>query len=173
MADPLWGESEIDLTETRSQADAGAAIRLALKRLSPVLTSQSVQADVAAPSGLLVQMRAAALADLLEELLASAVHSAPASRMLLTAAAQGDHVEIGITDDMPGADLSVRTASLRGLMARVAMQGGILDVGVRCTEGTTITLRLAALNRARQSETDVLLPEAAREKTSANPVDAS
>jgi glucose-6-phosphate-specific signal transduction histidine kinase len=108
------------------------------------MASQSVQADIAVPFGLSVRMRSAALADLLEDLLAAAIHSAPASRLLMTAATHGDYVHIGITDDMPGADPAVRQGSVRGLMERVALRGGALDINVRVNEGTTMTLRLAA-----------------------------
>jgi glucose-6-phosphate-specific signal transduction histidine kinase len=89
-------------------------------------------------------MRGAALADLLEEMLGVAIHAAPASRILLTAVEQGEHVAISITDDIPNADPGVRRAGVRGLMERVALRGGALDVIVRPDEGTTMTLRLAA-----------------------------
>jgi hypothetical protein len=46
---------------------------------------------------------------------------------------------------MPGADAAVRRAGVRGLMERVAMRGGALDVDVRPAEGTTMTLRLPAV----------------------------
>jgi hypothetical protein len=143
--DPLWNEADIDPSESKPQADAGAALRLALKRLAPVMANRSVQADVAASFGLLVRMRAAALADLLEEMLAAAVHAAPASRILLTAGAQGGSIAICITDDIPNADPHVRKACVRGLMERVAMRGGALDVHVRPDEGTTMTLRLSSV----------------------------
>jgi hypothetical protein len=141
--DPLWSEADAELPET--QADVGAALRTALKRLTPTMASQFVQADIAAPAGLLVRMRGTALSDLLEELIASVIRSAPASRILLTAAAHGERIYIGITDDMPGADAAVRRAGVRGLMERVAMRGGALDVDVRPAEGTTMTLRLPAV----------------------------
>jgi hypothetical protein len=142
--DSPWGETEIDTRASPVQADVGAAMRLALKRLAPVMARQSVQAEIATPSGLPVRMRGAALADLLEELLTAAIHSAPASRLLLTASTQGDRIHVGITDDIPGANAAMRLGSLRGLMERVAMCGAALDVNVRPTEGTTMTLRLAA-----------------------------
>jgi hypothetical protein len=160
--DPLWGESEIDLSETKSQADASAALRLALKRLAPVMASQSIQAEVAAPAGLMVRMRGAALADLLEEMLSAAIRAAPASRILLTAAPQGERVCICITDDIPNADPNFRRAGVRGLMERVAMRGGALDVDVRPAEGTTMTLRLGAVSEDRQ---DRALPEPAKGTT--------
>ncbi len=143
--DPLWGDAEIDINETDSHADVGGAIRLALKRLAPVMAHQSVRAEVAAPSGLVGRIRGGALTDLLEELLAATIRSAPASRLLLTAATLGDRICVSITDDMPGSDQAVRMASLRGLMERVALRGGALEVDVRPTEGTTIILRLAAV----------------------------
>ena len=142
--DPLWPDAGIDLSADKPETDAAAAIRLVMKRLGPLLKTLSVEAEVAAPPGLLVRMRSATLVDLLEELLGSVTHNAPASRILLTAAQRGDHVEIGLTDDMPGADPAMRQAMLRGQMERVALRGGTLDVEVRPAEGTTITLRLAA-----------------------------
>jgi signal transduction histidine kinase len=140
----LGNEAEIDPSETRPQADAGAALRLALKRLAPLMANLSVQADVAASFGLMVRMRGAALADLLEEMLAAVIHAAPVSRILLTAAAHGGNVSISITDDVPNADQDLRRAGVRGLMERVAMRGGALDVDVLPDEGTTMTLRLSA-----------------------------
>ena len=142
--DPLWDEPEADLSESPLQADAGAALRLALKRLGPVMANRSIQAEIAAAFGLRVRMRGAALADLLEEMLSAAIHAAPASRVLLTAVTQGERVVISITDDMPNGDADVRRACVRGLMERVALRGGSLDVDVRPQEGTTMTLRLAA-----------------------------
>jgi hypothetical protein len=143
--DPLWGEEDIDINASRDDADVGAAMRLALKRLAPLLASQSVLAEVAITSGLSVRMRGAPLVDLLEELLTAAIQSAPASRLLLTAARHGDRVYVGITDDMPGVDSAARLGSVRGLKERVALRGGALDVNVRPAEGTTMTLRLAAV----------------------------
>ncbi len=143
--DPLWGDADIDINEIDSDADVGGAIRLALKRLAPVMAHQSVRAEVAAPSGLVGRIRGGALTDMLEELLAVTMRSAPASRLLLTAVTLGDRICIGITDDMPGSDQAARMASLRGLMERVAMGGGALEVDVRPAEGTTIILRLAAV----------------------------
>jgi hypothetical protein len=148
--DPLWGDPEIDAGASESPADVGAAIRLALKRMAPVITAQSVKVDVAAPSGLLGRMRGAALADLLEELLTAAIHGAPAGRLLLTAAAHGDRIHVGVTDDVPGADPAVRAAGIRGMKDRVALRGGSLDINVRPAEGTTVTLRFAAADKAWQ-----------------------
>jgi hypothetical protein len=142
--DPLWDEAEADLSDSPLHADAGAALRLALKRLGPVIASRSVQAEVAAAFGLRVRMRGGALADLLEEMLGAVIHAAPASRVLLTAVLQGERVVISITDDQPNADLDVRRASVRSLMERVALRGGSLDIDVRPHEGTTMTLRLGA-----------------------------
>jgi hypothetical protein len=160
--DPLWGECEIGLDASDSQTDVGAAIRLVLKRLAPVMVSQSVHAEIAVPSGLLVRMRAAVLTDLLEELLAAAIDGAPASRLLMTGSTHGDRIHVGITDDMAGADLAVRVGSVRSVMERVAMRGGVLDVKVRPTEGTTMTLRLTAATKERQGHEEQLLPEPAR-----------
>ena len=152
--DPLWGETENDIDGSEAQADVGAAIRLVLKRLAPVMATQSVQAEVAASSGLLVRMRGAALVELLEEMLIAAIHGAPAGRLLLTAATRGDGIDVGITDDMPGADPAVRLGTVRSLTERVAMRGGVLDVNVRPAEGTTMTLRLAAATEASQVPED-------------------
>ncbi len=142
--DPLWGTAAGDASYNQTQTDADQAVRLALKRMAPLLRSHSIQADIAIAPGLLVRMRLEALADLIEELLAASVHAAPASRLLLTASLQGDHVEISTTDDVPGADREVRTSRVRGLMQQVSIRGGSLHVAVRPAEGTTITLRLAA-----------------------------
>ncbi len=142
--DPLWDESEIDPIESQLHADAAAALRLALKRLAPVMATRFVQAEVAAGFGLRVRMRGAALADLLEEMLGAVIHAAPASRILLTAVEHGGHVAISMTDDIPNADVDVRRAGVRGLMERVALRGGLLDVTARPDEGTTMTLRLGA-----------------------------
>jgi hypothetical protein len=160
--DPLWGDTEIDVDSP--QADIAAAVRLALKRLAPVMANQSVQAEVAAQSGLRVRMRGAALTDLLEELLTASIHGAPASRLLLTATTRGDRVYVAVTDDMPNADPAVRLGSVRGLIERIALRGGALDVAVRPAEGTTMTLRLAAATTEEREDTMALLaPEPARE----------
>jgi len=142
--DPLWNEAEPEINASGTFADVSVAIRLALKRLAPVMVSRSVQAEIACPPGLLVQMRSAAFADLVEELLSAAIHDAPASRLLLTATAYGEHIHVTITDDMPGADPASRTGRVRGLIERVALRGGALSVNVRPAEGTSMTLRLAA-----------------------------
>jgi hypothetical protein len=144
--DPLWGEEDVgQLNNADTNADVNASIRLVLKRLAPVMASQAVQADIASPSGLHVRMKSAMLTDILEELLAAAIHAAPASRLLMTATSHGDRVHISITDDMPSADPAVRQGRIRGVIERVAMRGGSLDVNVRPSEGTTMTLRLAAV----------------------------
>ena len=142
--DPIAGDGDIH----DARADVGAAMRVALKRLAPVMTNQSVQADIAAPAGLPVRMRSGALTDLLEEMLAAAIHGAPASRLLLTAATHGNRIDVGISDDMPGADATARLASVSGLMQRIARRGGTLEVKVRPAEGTTMTLRLTAAAEA-------------------------
>jgi hypothetical protein len=144
-ADPLWENTEGDQAALLSQADIGVALRLAIKRLSPVMTNKSVQADIAVPPALLVRMHPPILADLLEELLTAAIHGAPASRLLLTAATHGERTYVTVTDDMPGADLMVRKASVRGLSERMALRGGVLDVDVTPMEGTSMTLRFAAV----------------------------
>jgi hypothetical protein len=123
--------------------DVSAAIYLALARLSAVIASQSVKIDVAVRPGLKVGLRGAALADTLEELLAAALQAAPACRMLLTAAADGDRIDINVTDDMPGGDPAVRLGRIKTLKQRVAMRGDSLTVHVSPKEGTTMTLRLA------------------------------
>ena len=85
--------------------------------------------------------------ELLEEMLTAVVHAAPVSRILLTAAADGANISISMSDDIPNADQEVRRASVRGLMKRVAMRGGALDVDVQPGEGTTMTLRLSCEDR--------------------------
>jgi signal transduction histidine kinase len=147
---PFRKEAEIDLSETKPQADAGAALRLALKRLTPLMSNLSVQADIAASFGLMVRMRGAALVELLEEMLTVVVHAAPVSRILLTAAADGANISISMSDDIPNADQDLRRASVRGLTRRVAMGGGALAVDVRPGEGTTMTLRLSSVCEDRE-----------------------
>ena len=163
--DPLWGDPEIDISGSEPRTDVGGAIRLALKRLAPIMAGQSVQVDVAVPFGLQGRMRPAMLADILEELLAAAIHGAPGSRLLLTAATHGDRIYIGITDDMPGADPTLRMAGVRGLMERVALRGGSLDIDVRPNEGTTMTLRLAIAAEERPEWKNRPLPEPALQAT--------
>ncbi len=162
--DPLWDSAIGDVSQNQTRSDADRAVRLALKRIMPLLRSHSVQADIAVAPGLLVRMRMEALAELIEELLAAAVHAAPASRLLLTASMRGDHVEISTIDDVPGADSETRTASVRGLIQRVSIRGGSLHVMVRPDEGTTMTLRLAAGSERRASR------DAVREAGSTAPV---
>jgi hypothetical protein len=163
--DPLWGDPEIDINASDARTDVGGAARLALKRLAPLMASQAVQVDVAAPSGLLGRMRGAILADLLEELLTAAIRGAPDSRLLLTVAPHGDRIYVGVTDDKPGGDPEVRASAVRGLMERVAMRGGSLDIDVRPAEGTTMTLRLAAAAEARQEIRDGAPPAPAKGAT--------
>ena len=153
-AQALWDHPASDLTA--SQADVGIAIGLAMKRLASVMANHAVQTEVAVPPGLLIRMRAPLLADLLEELLTAAIHAAPASRLLLTAVHRGDRIYVTVTDDMPGADPVVRTGSVRGLTERVAMRGGALDIDVSPMEGTSITLRFAAILPGQQDKTCVL-----------------
>ncbi len=123
--------------------DVSAAVYMALARLSSVIASQSVKIDVAVRPGLKVLMRPASLVDTIEELLAAAVQFAPASRMLLTAVADGDRVQINVTDDMPCGDAVARLGRIRTLTERVAMRGDSLVLDVRPQEGTTMSLRLA------------------------------
>ncbi len=143
--DPFRRDAGIAPSETK--ADAGAALRLALKRLAPLMANLSVQADIAASFGLMVRMQRAALVELLEEMLTAVVHAAPVSRILLTAAADGPNISISMSDDIPNADQDVRRAGVRSLMKRVAMRGGALDVDVHPGEGTTMTLRLSCEDR--------------------------
>ena len=143
-ADPLWGEEEGGTGVTEAQGDVGSAIRVVLKRLGPIMASQSVQVEIACSPGMMVRMTSPALVELLEELLAASIHCAPTSRILMTATARGDCIYVGVTDDMPGGDHALRLGSIRGLIQRVAARGGALDINVRPTEGTTLTLRLAA-----------------------------
>ncbi len=126
-----------------SSDDVSCAVYLALARLAAVIASYSVKIDVAVRPGLRVRMRASALADTLEELLAAALQAAPASRMLLTAVADGDRVQINLIDDMPGGDLVTRLGRIRTLTERVAMRGDSLVIDVRPKEGTIMTLRVA------------------------------
>jgi hypothetical protein len=123
--------------------DVSAAIYLALARLSAVVARQSVTIDVAVHPGLKVAMRAALLADTLEKILVVALQAAPASRMLLTAVAEGDRIVVTVMDDMPCGDAAVRSGRIRSLKQWVAMHGDTLDVDVRVKEGSTMTLRLA------------------------------
>lgn len=139
--------SPIEPVQTGRQplGDAAEAIHISLKRLAPVITNRSVRIDVAARPGLLVRMRGPVLADLMEELIAAVLHSAPASALLLTASPRGDRIYISLTDDVPGADPLLRQAMLRGVSERAALRGGALDVHVRPDEGTTVTLRVMAV----------------------------
>jgi signal transduction histidine kinase len=131
------------LAPDESPADVAASVNLALKRLLPVMTSQHVRVDVAVRPGVLVRMPGTTLADLLEELLADAIHHGQASRLLLTAVGHGEQVSINVTDDVTGADPAIRAGTVRGLAERVALRGGALEIEVRPSEGTTMTLRLA------------------------------
>lgn len=160
-ADPLWSDPDFDVDASEARADVAGAIRLALTRLAPVMASHGVRIDVAAPSGLEGRMRGSVLADILEDFLAAAIHGAPAGRLLLTAATHGERIYIGITDDRAGTDPAIRDASIRGLMERVALRGGSLDINVRPNEGTTMTLRLAAVPRERQARRDEARPDRA------------
>jgi signal transduction histidine kinase len=160
--DPLWDGGETNRSELRPQADAGAALRLAVKRLAPVMANRSVQADIAASFGLMVRMRGAALADLLEEMLTAAIHAAPLSHILLTAARHAGSIAISVTDDIPHADPEVRKARVRSLKERVVLGGGSLNVEVRPEEGTTVTLWLRSTDeearRVPEPEFSATLP---------------
>ena len=144
LIDPAWSDAEADTHAPEAPADVGVAVCLALKRLSPIMSYQSVQADVATHPGLRVRMPGAVLTELLEDILAAAIRGAPASQLLLSTARRGNRIDVEITDDMPGADRVVRLGSVHGLIERVARRGGMLEVNVRPAEGTTMTLRLAA-----------------------------
>lgn len=122
--------------------DVAAAVRVALGRIAPLMTRAFVRMEMAVPPGLVARMRDATLCDMIEEVLTAAIHAAPTSRLLLTACAQGDHIEIGVTDDLPNADQAYRLAQIRTLHERVALRGGTLHVTARATEGTTIAIRL-------------------------------
>ena len=161
--DPLWGSADLDVPQDESQtrSDLDRAVRLALKRVTPLLRSHSVQADIAVAPGLLVRMRLEALAELIEELLTAAVHAAPTCRLLLTASMRGDAIEISAIDDVPAANRELREASVRGLMQRVSMRGGSLHIEVQPDEGTTMTLRLAAAPDRRASRGPVPDPGSA------------
>jgi hypothetical protein len=126
------------------KGDIASAVSVALARLAPIIASQFVKIDVAVRPGLRVWMRGHVLADMLEELLAAALHAAPASRLLLTAVAHGGRVHVAVTDDMPIADAALRLGQIRTLAERTAMRGDALVVDVHPGEGTTMTLRLAA-----------------------------
>ena len=149
--DPLWGSADLDVPQDQSQtrSDVDRAVRLALERVTPLLRSHSVQADIAVAPGLLVRMRLEALAELIEELLTAAVHAAPTCRLLLAASMRGDTIEISAIDDVPAANRELREASVRGLMQRVSMRGGSLRIEVQPDEGTTMILRLAAATDRR------------------------
>ncbi len=123
--------------------DVSTTVYLALARLASVIARQSVKIDVAVRPGLRVRMRSPLLADVLEELVTLAVQAAPASQVLLTAVEDGDHVDIGITDDMPGGDAANRLGRIATLIERLRLRGDSLKVDVRPNEGTTMTLRLA------------------------------
>ena len=130
-------------TGTRTHDDVAAAIYLALARLAPVIARQCVKIDVAVHPGLHVRTQNPLLADILEEFVTVALQAAPASRLLLTAVADGDRVHIGISDDMPGGDAAIRLGRLGSLTRRLKLKGDFVVVDVRPNEGTTMTLRLA------------------------------
>ena len=127
------------------------AIRLALKRVGPLMFQHDVRADVAVLPGLVALIKGSILTDVVEDMLTVAVRGAPACRLLLTAVAQGDHVEITVTDDLPNADQAYRLGQVRGLHERVALLGGTLHVTAHPTNGTAIAVRLAASSRTLQA----------------------
>jgi hypothetical protein len=135
VPDPATGQHPRD--------DVSIAIYLALARLAAVIARQSVKVDVAVRPGLQVRTRGPVLADTLEELLTVALQAAPASQLLLTAVADADHVDIAISDDMPGGDAAVRYSHVGTLTERLRIRGDSLLIDVRPSEGTTMTLRLA------------------------------
>lgn len=146
---PAWRQPDLSAS-TVPYADVGVAAAVALQRIRPLISSQFSHIDIGISPGLLARMREGAMTDLLEEMLAAAVHAAPASHLLLTALRQGDQIEIAVTDDMAGADPAYRQAQLRRLQERVALRGGSLQVAVNAASGTTVTLRvLAALEAPR------------------------
>ncbi len=133
-----------DCIPTQSPSVVAAGVGLALKRLTQVMDRRGIRADVAVHPDLLVGLSGDALADLLEQLFATAIHHAQAGRMVVTAVSDVGHVSISVTDDTAGADLDARTSSVRALAERAALHGGTLEITVRQAEGTTMTLRLAA-----------------------------
>lgn len=132
--------------------DAAECIHMALGRLASLTGSQSTHVDVAARHGLLVRLCPPVLTDLLEDVIATALHNAPASDLLVTASAHGDRIHITVSDDIPNADLAVRQSQVRHVQERIALSGGTLDVQVRPAEGTLMTLRLLAAFEAPADE---------------------
>ena len=126
------------------------AIRAALKRVGPLMLQHDVRADVAVLPGLVALIRGSVLTDVIEDMLTVAIRGAPACRLLLTAVAQGNQVEITVTDDLPNADQAYRLGQVRGLHERVALLGGALHVTAHPTEGTAIAVRLAASSEILQ-----------------------
>lgn len=120
------------------------AVRAALNRVAPLMSQYDVRADVAVLPGLVARVRNTVLTDVIEDMLTVAIRGAPACRLLLTAVAQGDDVEVTVTDDLPNAHQAYRLGQVRGLTQRVARLGGTLHVTAHPTEGTTLAVRLAA-----------------------------
>jgi len=133
-----------DFIPEQSPAVVAAGVGLALKRLTPVLNRRGIRADVAVHPDLLVGLSGDALADLLEQLFAAAIHHPQAGRMVVTAASDGGQVSISVTDDTAGADPDARAGSVRALAERATLRGGTLEITIRRAQGTTMTLRLAA-----------------------------
>jgi glucose-6-phosphate-specific signal transduction histidine kinase len=120
------------------------AMRAALNRVAPLMSQYNVRADVAVLPGLVARIRNTVLTDVIEDMLTAAIRGAPACRLLLTAIAQGDHLEVTVTDDLPNAHQAYRLGQVRGLHERVASLGGTLHVTAHPIEGTTLAVRLAA-----------------------------
>jgi hypothetical protein len=123
-------------------SDAADVIRTALERLMPAIHRQRVRLDLAAEHGHFIRLHPGLLADLLEEFITLALNAAAGRHMLLTAARSGGRVDITLSDDQPAPDASLRQSQARGLAHRVALYGGTLDIVVRASLGTTMTMKL-------------------------------
>jgi hypothetical protein len=150
--DPLWPSDSIlnEATADPAILPPVADVRTAMG-LGPLLESQLVRVEVDAPSGLLVPMRAAELADRIQELLTTVIQSVPASHLLFTATQKDNAINITITDDIPRANIEVRKDQVRGLIQRISIDGATIDVKVHPTEGTTLTLRLPSMLKDRRA----------------------
>lgn len=85
-----------------------------------------------------------ALQNAMREVMVSAVDASSSGRVLVTAAARGNQMQIRVTDDGAGSDHAGRTASLCQAAALLALQDGSMTVEVRPDRGTTVTIRLPA-----------------------------
>ncbi len=164
------GGSVVDLLFRKAPADVRNCAMIAVKRLVAVMRINGVRTDIAIPHGLLVRMTGAALTDLLEEILAAAVHHAPYGRVLMTATHSGVQVGIAVTDDCAGADPAERRASLRSMTERMALRGLVLDIDVRPDIGTSMTLRLPAAPPPGVSPTLPGDPKTAAQITQPTPI---